>query len=134
VYEDDAIKSTSIRKDWDLGSSYVDEVQIVKKRFYHPVYSASFDQRYCYFLAVTIKDRDGNSNRLTDLVGELRLRKSGTNGFEVYADIAVELGYNSPESDYQIPETRLCLTTVTVLTKTRTMNSILTPTRTATLL
>ncbi|HWP50190.1 MAG TPA: hypothetical protein VN626_00700, partial [Clostridia bacterium] len=113
VYEIAATKGIKIKTDWDGGSSYVDKLSVVKKRFTGSLgngidLSAS---KYCYFLAITTKTRSATTTAVNDVYGTVKLRKTtGDDEYrfdydDVFLDIDFEVGYTAPEDSNVIPVT-----------------------------
>lgn len=110
VYESAATKNIKIKTDWDGGSSYIDKLSVVKKRFIGSP-GSNIDlsaSKYCYFLAIKTKSRSSTTTAKNDVYGTVKLRKSGDYGFD-YDDMQVEVdfevGYNAPEDSNVIPIT-----------------------------
>lgn len=88
----DAVKSMSVKTDWEMGSSLVGGAYIVKKRF--------ATATYAYFLAIDFKEKTTASS--VDVIGEVTIKKSsgdykivslsdGENYIDV--DVSVEVGF-----------------------------------------
>ncbi|WMJ84520.1 hypothetical protein ACS3UN_06785 [Oscillospiraceae bacterium LTW-04] len=110
VHESTATRGIKIRTDWDGGSSYIDKLSVVKKRFIGTP-SSNIDlsaSKYCYFLAIKTKTRSSTTTAKNDVYGTVKLRKSGDYGFD-YDDMQVEVdfevGYTAPEDSNVIPIT-----------------------------
>lgn len=83
VYESEAVKSIKIKQNWDMNGKLVSNVDIVKKK---AVASTELEQKFIYFVAVTLKD--STSTSASDINGKIQLRKSGE--FD-YADMSLEV-------------------------------------------
>ncbi len=85
----DAVKGISIKQKWEMNGAAVEKVAVVKMK------NADATDAYAYYVGVTNKANSTTSN--TDVVGELTLRKSGS---DVYAftdtklSVTYTLGYN----------------------------------------
>lgn len=110
VYESAATKNIKIKTDWDGGSSYVDKLSVIKKRFTgNPGNGIDLSaSKYCYFLAIKTKTRSSTTTAKNDVYGTVKLKKSGDYGFD-YNDMQVEIdfevGYTAPEDSNVIPIT-----------------------------
>ena len=94
VYESDAVKSVKISRKWEESGNYVGDVSVVRKRVEGEIKGATTSSmKYIYCLAVEIESSTSTTSR--DLLGTVTLKKSGSDGFEVTANIGVELGYSS---------------------------------------
>ena len=111
VFESDAAKKIKIKTDWDEGSSYIDELSVVRKRFVNASELSSVDfseSKYCYFLSITTKTRSKNTTSSHDVCGTVKLKKSGDYGFDyddMQLDVNFEVGYLPPEDSNLIPIT-----------------------------
>ncbi len=79
----DDVKGTAIKQTWEMNGSAISKVEIVKKK--------ATDNNYYYFLSVATKDN--NSTKSTDVAGEIKLKKSGTNGFETGVNLGFTLAF-----------------------------------------
>lgn len=108
VYESAAAKSIRIRTDWDEGSSYINKLSVVKKR-YHGSLGSNIDlssSKYLYFLSISIKQRSTTTTARNDVYGTVKLKKSGDYGFDyddMQIDLSFEVGYTAPEDSNVIP-------------------------------
>ncbi|MFV0496885.1 MAG: coiled-coil domain-containing protein [Candidatus Fimivivens sp.] len=94
VYEQAAIKSMRVTSDWEEGRNYVSDVDVVKMRVHSTINGATTSSmKYIYCLAIKIKQGSSTQNR--DVFGTVKLRKSGSDGFEFSTDINLEVGYTS---------------------------------------
>ncbi|WMJ84383.1 hypothetical protein ACS3UN_07470 [Oscillospiraceae bacterium LTW-04] len=94
VYEQAATKSVRVTSDWEEGRNYVSDVDVVKMRVHSEIKGATTNSmRYIYFLAVRIKKGSSTQNR--DVLGTVKLKKSGSDGFEFTTDVNLEIGYTS---------------------------------------
>ncbi|MFV0497865.1 MAG: hypothetical protein ACK5L0_06855 [Candidatus Fimivivens sp.] len=110
VHESAATRGIKIRTDWDGGSSYIDKLSVVKKRFIgNPGDNIDLSaSKYCYFLAIRIKTRSSTTTAKNDVYGTVKLRKSGDYGFDyddMQVDVDFEVGYTAPEDANVIPIT-----------------------------
>lgn len=113
VYESRATKSIKIKTDWEDGKSYIDKLSVVKKK-YTGVASPSDidfeDSKYCYFLAITTKQRSTTTTSTNDVSGTIKLKKSSgadEDRFDyddVQIDVNFEVGYTHPDDTNVIPE------------------------------
>ncbi|MBR6726274.1 MAG: hypothetical protein IKL81_04725, partial [Clostridia bacterium] len=111
VFESDAAKKIKIKTDWDEGSSYIDKLSVVRKRFVNEEEVSEIDfseSKYCYFLSVTTKTRSKNTTATHEVSGIVKLKKSGDYGFD-YDDMQLEIyfdvGYLAPDDSNLIPIT-----------------------------
>lgn len=110
VYESAATKNIKIRTDWDGGSSYIDKLSVVKKRFIGKP-GSNIDlsaSKYCYFLAIKTKSRSSTTTAKNDVYGTVKLKKSGDYGFDyddMQVDVDFEVGYTAPDDSNVIPIT-----------------------------
>lgn len=113
VCESVATKSIKIKTDWDGGSSYIDELSVIKKR-YTGTPEADLDlsaSKYCYFLRIKTKTRSSTNTATNDVYGTVYLKKtSGDDEYrfdydDVNLDVDFEVGYTSPEDSNVIPIT-----------------------------
>lgn len=108
VYESSATKKIKIKTDWDEGSSYVDKLSVVKKRYTGSI-SSNIDlsnSKYVYFLAIKTKTRSTTTTSKKDVYGTIKLRKSGDYGFDyddMQVEVEFEVGYTAPEDSNLIP-------------------------------
>lgn len=72
VHESDAVDGVKIKTKWDNGGKYVGTVEIEKKK----AAGVSLDQKYLYFVAVSLKESD--TLDVSDLTGTIQLRKNGS--------------------------------------------------------
>ncbi len=111
VYQSTATKSIKIKTDWEEGSSYIDKLAVVKKRFTGSL-GSGIDlsaSNYCYFLSITTKTRSSTTTATHDVYGTVEMRKSsGDSEYrfdyeDVFLDVSFEVGYNAPEDANVIP-------------------------------
>ena len=102
VYESAAAGSAKVSKDWEENGSYVDDVEVIRKRVsdsYDIPGSTSSSMNYIYCVAVTIKSSSSTSDR--DLFGQITVKQTSgdrENRFEdVVLDLAIEIGYLDAE-------------------------------------
>lgn len=116
VHESAATKSIKIKADWEEGSSYIDKLSVIKKRYINANQLAGniefVDNRYCYFLAITAKTRSTTTTATHDVHGTVKLRKtSGDSEYRFdyddidYLNVDFEVGYSAPEDSNVIPIT-----------------------------
>ncbi len=116
VHQSAATKSVKIKTDWEEGSSYIDKLSIVKKRFTNESQlpnNIEFVGDYCYFLAIKAKSRSTTTTAVHDIYGTVKLRKTSGNDdyprFDYddidYLDVSFEVGYNEPDDPSVIPIT-----------------------------
>ena len=116
VHESAATKSIKIKTDWEEGSSYIDKLSVIKKRYINadklPGNIEFVDGRYCYFLAITVKTRSTTTTAMHDVHGTVKLRKtSGDSDYRFdyddidYLNVDFEVGYSAPEDSNLIPIT-----------------------------
>lgn len=79
----DDVKGTAIKQTWEMNGSAISKVEIIKKK--------ATDNNYYYFLSVATKD--STSTKATDVAGEIKLKKSGTNGFETGVNLGFTLAF-----------------------------------------
>lgn len=110
VYQSAATKSIKIKTDWDEGSSYIDSLSVVKKRFTGSLSSIDLSaSSYCYFLAITTKLRSSTTTATHDVYGTVELKKSSGDAEyrfdyeDVFLEVEFEVGYNAPEDSNVIP-------------------------------
>ncbi len=104
VHESDATRSMTVRTKWNEGSSYVDKISVIKKRYTGTLSGVQFpDDRYCYFLAIKTKSRSSTTTAAHEVSGIVTLRKSRYDDVEL--DVDFEVGYNAPEDANVIPIT-----------------------------
>jgi len=113
VYEKEAAGNIKISKKWEEGSSYVDSIEVVKKKITPDSRSLGMvvsGQNYVYFLAVEIESSSSTADR--EIFGEVTLKQKGNKDYaeidDLEADIAIEIGYDSASSsdtEGQIPIT-----------------------------
>lgn len=111
VYESEAAGNIKISKKWEEGSSYVKNVEIVKKKVMDPTDAKLYSGSYVYFLAIEIKDSTSTADR--EVYGEITIKQSGKKDKyddldSLSVDIAFEVGYSSAssrDSDGEIPKT-----------------------------
>lgn len=104
VYESEATKSMKVRTDWEEGSSYIDKLSVVKKRYTGTLGGIRFpDNKYCYFLAIKTKSRSTTTTATHEVYGTVTLKKSRQADVEL--DVNFEVGYNAPEDSNVIPIT-----------------------------
>lgn len=114
VYESRATKSIKIKTDWDDGKSYIDKLSVVRKKYTGTSSISSsidlVDGKYCYFLAITTKQRSTTTTATNDVNGTIKLKKSSGNEADrfdyddVQIDVSFEVGYTHPEDTNVIPE------------------------------
>ncbi len=88
VTESSAVSSTSIKKHWDEGSTYVASTEIVRKK-------DAGSGKYRYYLALGIKYNSTKSEH--EIEGTISLVKSGSDGFDLDMDVYLTVG--KPEVD-----------------------------------
>ena len=88
VHESDAVDGVKIKTKWDNGGKYVGTVEIEKKK----AAGVSLDQKYLYFVAVSLKESD--TLDVNDLTGTIQLRKNGSFDYdEMELEVSLELSY-----------------------------------------
>lgn len=95
VNESDAVSRTSITSRWEIGKQYVGKTNIIKKKTNYSY--SDISEKYAYFVALETKPTNSTSDK--ELVGEIRLRKTGTDAFDLTLNVGMELGYSQPEQD-----------------------------------
>jgi len=112
VYENKAAKKIKIRTDWDEGSSYIDELSVVRKRYTNKTDGETdgitfADDRYAYFLSVTTKQRSKTTTSTNEIYGLVQLKKTGDYNFDYDAGVELyvqfDVGYTDPEDSNYIP-------------------------------
>lgn len=111
VYESEAAGNIKVSKKWEEGSSYVKNIEVVKKKAMNPESAKIPSGSYVYFLAIEIKDSSSTADR--EVYGEITLKQSGKkNKYDdldsLSVDIAFEVGYDSASkknSEGEIPKT-----------------------------
>lgn len=89
VHESEAVKSIKVKQDWSLNGKAVEGAEIQKKK---ATLSSGLEQNYIYFLSVKLKDSD--SVKQTDISGVISLRKSGDFDYEdVNVNVDLTVGY-----------------------------------------
>ncbi len=92
VYESDAVSGIKVKADWDMNGKLVKSIEVSKKK----ITGESLDQKYIYFLAVTIAE--SNSTSSVDVVGTVEMRKSGSFDYEdMQLDLNMEVAYPMAE-------------------------------------
>lgn len=95
----DAVKGISIKTKWEMNGSAVEKVEIVKKK------NADSTDAYAYYVGIKNKANATTSN--TDVIGELTLKKSGSDGYE-FSDtklpVSYTLGYNEITPDAKVKD------------------------------
>lgn len=87
VTDSDAVKSVSIKQDWDMGKTAIESVTIVKKK----AVFAGGETKYGYFLAVKAKASENAKG--TDVSGTITLKKSSGSFQFPDGEINVGLGF-----------------------------------------
>jgi hypothetical protein len=99
VVEYDVVKGVKPKLSYEMGSSYVDSVEIVKKK-QNFLQDESGRDLYAYFVAVKIKSSTSTSK--VDVIGEIQMKKSkqvrDVSDLVDGADFAFSVGYNPAES------------------------------------
>lgn len=94
VYETNAGDNVKVTPKWEEGGGYVDHVEVIRKRVKSDIKGAtSSSMQLIYFLAITIEKASTTQSR--DLLGTVTLKKSGSDGFTIKANIGIELGYSN---------------------------------------
>ncbi|MDF3005141.1 MAG: hypothetical protein K0S22_1613 [Oscillospiraceae bacterium] len=95
VYESDAIDKVRVTDKWEENGGYASNVELVRKRVYDNIIpgATSSSMNSIYFLKIKIKS--GSTTQSRDLLGTVQLKKSGSDGFTINANIGIELGYSS---------------------------------------
>ncbi|MEG1849595.1 MAG: hypothetical protein RR197_03470, partial [Oscillospiraceae bacterium] len=105
VFESAAGKSIHANDRWEDGRDLVRSVEVGKRKMSfdrQPSWLSDLSKRYAYFMIVTLKPSNSTSSR--ELYGTVRLRKSGSAGFDLDADISVEVRHNEASSANVIPK------------------------------
>jgi len=105
VHESSAVSSAKVSLSWKEGKKFVESADIVRrtassKTFYLGSNSA---MRKIYFLAV--KTKSASTTETEYASGTARIRKSGSDGFDVESSISITLKYAAADSDGMIPKT-----------------------------
>ena len=88
MHESDAVDGVKIKAKWDNGGKYVGTVEIEKKK----ASGVPLDQKYLYFVAVSLKESD--TMDVNDLTGTIQLRKNGSFDYdEMELEVSLELSY-----------------------------------------
>lgn len=105
VYETNAGDNVRVSPKWEESGNYVDKVEVIRKRVKSEIKGATTSSmQLIYFLAITIDKSSTTQSR--DLLGSVTLKKSGSDGFTINANIGIELGYsNASGSDGEIGKT-----------------------------
>ncbi len=111
VSESSAVSNARVTASWDSGKKYIGNVSIVRKAAVSSVYSlkgataslGSSSSRI-YFVAVETKS-SGSKISSDDADGTIKLKKSGTNGFNIESGVSLWLEYSYAESDGLITAT-----------------------------
>ena len=105
VYEPNAGDNVRVTPKWEESGNYVDKVEVIRKRVKSEIKGATTSSmQLIYFLAITIDKSSTTQSR--DLLGSVTLKKSGSDGFTINANIGIELGYsNASGSDGEIGKT-----------------------------
>ncbi|MBQ4539199.1 MAG: hypothetical protein II995_06315, partial [Oscillospiraceae bacterium] len=72
VHETLAAKKVKIKTDWDEGSSYIDELSVVRKKFEGDLDDERIDtslSKYVYFLSITTKQRSKTTTSTNEVYG-----------------------------------------------------------------
>ena len=113
VHETLAAKKVKIKTDWDEGSSYIDELSVVRKKFEGDLDDERIDtslSKYVYFLSITTKQRSKTTTSTNEVYGTVMLKKtSGADKFDYdegrELEVAFDVGYTAPEDSNLIPIT-----------------------------
>lgn len=95
VNEADAVSRTSITSRWETGKQYVAKTSIIKKKTNHD--TTNLAEKYAYFVALETKPTGSTTDK--ELIGEIRLRRSGTDSFDLTLNVGMELGYSMAEQE-----------------------------------
>lgn len=95
VNEADAVSRTSITSRWETGKQYVAKTSIIKKKTNHD--TTNLAEKYAYFVALETKPTGSTTDK--ELIGEIRLRRSGTDSFDLTLNVGMELGYSKAEQE-----------------------------------
>lgn len=88
VYESDAVSGIKVKAEWDMNGKLVKSIEVAKKK----VTGETLDQKYIYFLAVTLAESTSTSS--VDVVGNVQMRKSGSFDYEdVQLDVNMEVAF-----------------------------------------